>query len=341
MQRYLRAAGKAVPYASLVNQDAGDFGVTEFTEIAPHKYTLSNWQQEQAELDYGVKAPKEQVQLSGDSFRTGRMSQAAYDALTPQQRNAIRFNDLLIDAVQKDRAASQEGADMATYRTDVDEMFGTQGGSSTYAPNTMALLKGLGVGQLRNQDLDEYLSLDRAYDVDEIRNLQPWEGETPGYINEGFGKGTSRETAFKLDRLQIDTAGKLIERALADTNVTGWSEDARIAKHLGQQIPISSVPTGWLFHDDEQFIVDSRGGSDSDAANEEIFYQRAYDNLRNNQTQTLDDFWIATEQVAFTDEDYAKIFDYFYQRSLEDDRIGVTDPQYRTGQQVRDFIGIG
>ncbi|MGV0949419.1 MAG: hypothetical protein ACOYB3_02015 [Azonexus sp.] len=98
----------------------------------------------------------------------------AYDSLGDQQKAAVDWNTLLIDAREKDFS---EALDVASpeqkvqYDSEVERLFGTAGGSERFAPNTMKLLSELDVVQL-GQDLDEYLSLERAIDDTQIADFK-------------------------------------------------------------------------------------------------------------------------------------------------------------------------
>lgn len=332
-QRYLSSAGWGGQLAPRI--DTGDqwTDLATVTELGPHTYELTDWQQEQARQSYGVKPPEESQRITGDAVRYGKANLADYETLTPQQKNAMRFNDLLVAAVEADRqaAVAPEMQD-TTYQSRLQEMFGTQGGSEVYAPNTLALLEKMGMGRLRGQDLDEYLSLDRAYDVGEIQNLQPWDTtpEVGGYNDYGTSAGAGVQLA--LDQRQIDLTGSLIEQALKDTTIRGWSEQARLDTYLGRRPPADEIPFGYLLQGESR-------STDLDNEKEAVF-QKLYGYLSSSANTNLDELWAATQGRNFTDQDYNELFDYFYTRSLDDDRIGPQEG-FRTGQEVRDFIGIG
>jgi len=333
-QRYLRAAGwKGAPsQLQPFNIDLLDQGTLQ--DYGAHRYRLTPWQQEQARLEYGVEMPKDSPELTGDVYRSGRMNASDYESLNDKQKKAMRFNEMLMAAVEGDRrsAVAPEEQDSG-YRDRVAEMFGTQGGSDVYAPRTMALLDKMGMGRLRGQDLDEYLSLDRAYDMNEVAALQPWDitPEVPKYEN--FAQARTTDVESILDMRQIDLAGGLIEKALADTSVTGWNEDARIAQYLGNRPPVEEIPFGWLQEGELR-------GSDEDAM-KEGFYQDWWNNFQNREMENLDYFWADVDKLQVDQPDLDLFYDFIYNKSLEADRVGQTDPQYRTGAEVRQFLGLG
>lgn len=343
MQRYLGTVGlSGIPDA--LDQRAADYGVDPHSvrELDTHRYALSDWQQDQAELDYGIKAPDQQVQLAGDRYSTGRLTAEAYDLLTPQQKNAIKFNELLLDAVERDRSATKDGADMEDYRARSEAMFGTQGGSRTYAPNTLALLEKFNLGEdLRGQDLDEYLSLDRAFDAEEIKNLPTWQDEAPAYIKQGFGDATSMVTSKMLDMRQVDMAGALVERALTSPDSMGWDDKSRLDSYLGYTLPqIDDVPIGYLPGGYENHAQ----RSDELLDRKETFYQFWFDTFQDKELPDLQPFWddLDAGHLQMSDEDLNQFFDYVYNRSFDLDRQGVADPATRrSGAEVRALLGMG
>lgn len=101
------------------------------------------------------------------------MTPEAYWALTKEQRRAVDFNGLLYAARERDlnRDASTISEErMAKYAKDSERIFGKEGGSKVAALSTVALLKRIdwqGVGQ----DLDEFLSMERGFSENEVKNF--------------------------------------------------------------------------------------------------------------------------------------------------------------------------
>jgi hypothetical protein len=327
MQRYFRSVGWDTPEEEQAPEPGfkHEEGTTGW--FGPHSYKLTPWQQEQAELNYGIEAPDNSPILSGGKYKSGRLTQETYDTLGEHQQRALKFNDLLLRAVQEDRRLRPSDEDRSEYDAKVAEMFGTQGGSDLYAPTTVRLLENLDL-DLRGQDLDEYLSLDRAYTDREIASLQPWE-TIPELKRSGkFGDDRSMQTAGILDIQQVEAAGAMLDKVMS------WDEDSRMAAALGMPRPaIEEIPFGWLTEGE------SRGDPLLDR--KEQFFKESYNLLSSRQTETLDDFWMATDELQFTDADYEELFNYFYVMSKELDRAGATGPESRTGAELREFVGLG
>ena len=113
------------------------------------------------------------------SKRTDRMTQEEYDALTPEQRAAVDFNAMLVQAVRTDRHQQEEykpsDEQRAAYDQSVTDMFGQGGGSKMYAPATMAVLGQLGY-QDNASDLDDFLRLKAAIKEKDLKRIDPMYG---------------------------------------------------------------------------------------------------------------------------------------------------------------------
>jgi hypothetical protein len=115
--------------------------------------------------------------LGSGKVTTEAMSWDDYNALNPQQRAAIDVNTAIASAVAADRAswAANPGRpdDAAEYDADVAGLFGKGGGSNFYAPQTVAVLKQLGLDKNIADDLDNYVSLRSLVTPEDIASLSP------------------------------------------------------------------------------------------------------------------------------------------------------------------------
>lgn len=96
------------------------------------------------------------------------MTAEEYNALDPQQRAAVDFNTMLVQAVRRDKRMNRKGfydssteEQRDTYEADVQAMFGDGRGSDTYAPETLSVLKQIGYDDDR-ADFDDFLGLRAA-----------------------------------------------------------------------------------------------------------------------------------------------------------------------------------
>lgn len=335
-QRYLREVGWKGASPLRGDQSFTDFGVDPKTvvEYGAHSYKLTPWQMEQAELDYGFEAPGEAPQLKGDVHRAGDISQEAWDKLTPWQQNAVQWNTLLTQAVEQDRKAAAAGAvaDNEGYGAQVAKMFGTEGGSKVYAPATVGLLEKSGLTNLRGQDLDEYLSLDRAFTVDEIRGLQSWDTvPVPEYKYEGFAKAREAATAQQLDLIQLEKVGKTLDKARTDTSLPGWDESSRLRGLFGQPLA-PDWPT--TFRTKEELEDDDTAGP------VELMSALYWDTFRDKQYSTADSlnqFWIDSDALGLSEEDVQQVFDRLFQQSFVQP---VGNDTYLSGEELRRVLGM-
>lgn len=80
-----------------------------------------------------------------------------WNALTPEQQEQVTANWALYQAALSDREAGETGQGKEDYQSRVDAIFGADGGSDTYAPNTVNLLTDLGYTTDMG-DLDSFIS---------------------------------------------------------------------------------------------------------------------------------------------------------------------------------------
>jgi hypothetical protein len=127
-----------------------------------------------------AKAEAEQKNWFGDEgqYAPQEMSVDQYLTLTPRQRAAIDANTALVQAAEQDKASwsKQQLAGSTAWDEDyfnqVKQSFGDNGGSDTYAPRTMAILKDLGLN-LNGKDLDQYLNYSALVTADDLKGLTP------------------------------------------------------------------------------------------------------------------------------------------------------------------------
>jgi hypothetical protein len=109
------------------------------------------------------------------------MSWDDYLGLTDRARAAVDFNTMLVQARQKDLRSDYEPTDQQreVYDRTVGRMFGKEGVSETFAPETVAMLNDINfeaTDQRRFDDLDDFLGLSAALtakDIDKIGKLKP------------------------------------------------------------------------------------------------------------------------------------------------------------------------
>lgn len=98
-----------------------------------------------------------------------------YDALSPRARAAVDANTALLGAVRADTQAALKTADQSddSYTSGIEALFGKEGGSDTYAPNTLKALQDLGLSNTETGDIDQYLNGGALLRYDELESLNP------------------------------------------------------------------------------------------------------------------------------------------------------------------------
>jgi hypothetical protein len=102
------------------------------------------------------------------------MSWDEYEALPEAQRAAVDFNTLLTNAVRRDRKLQDtydpNDLQQETYRSAVIDMFGTDGNSKMFAPETMEVLQQLEIKDTA-ADLDDFLKLKVVITADDLKKI--------------------------------------------------------------------------------------------------------------------------------------------------------------------------
>lgn len=177
----------------------------------------------------------------------------AYNALSNEQKAAIDFNTLLVDAREKDLSKSfyMPAEQQAEYDSTVERLFGKTGGSETVAPNTVRLLADLNM-DLVGQDLDEYLSLERAIDVNELPDFKftPADIKLLGQKVEGGKEPTyadvrAPENLKAIDTKAIQKAQELIKGRLASPDALTYSFETLMNGPTPELKLAGAAPTGF------------------------------------------------------------------------------------------------
>ena len=124
---------------------------------------------------WGVEGAVEESPVSETRKRRAvALTWEEYDALSPQQRAAVDFNTMLVQAREKDLNTDYKatGTERAAYQREVEAMFGSDRGSETFAPETLAVLKQLDYRASGDEDFDDFLALDMTIDRRQLRNLE-------------------------------------------------------------------------------------------------------------------------------------------------------------------------
>lgn len=353
----LQRAGWVTPeWSAGTGLKPADIGqdVSRRTALDPYAYTVSPEEYAAARRAYnnteGFAAPSgepdDPLRIISRVRTSTPLPSEAYDRLSPAQKQAVDFNTMLLNSVKLDRAGVESSEDeRIQYDRDVEELFGKGGGSDTYAPNIVRLLKNMDM-DLRGQDLDEYLSLERGYTSDEIANL-PAEGlsvfPTSASLqgDNNYAQLRSFDTAIKMDRALIEEAGAFLDEAMTDVSTRKWSRASTAAYGVtGAEAPVEEIPFGWEPLDAQG---QSKRASEEDQNKEKIF-QNALTFLADRANTDPGLFFQELDARGFTDADRQELFNFIGEKLNFMEQTG--GPAYpflqdsRTSEEIRQFAGL-
>jgi hypothetical protein len=269
------------------------------------------------------------------------MTQAAYDQLTPLQRSAVDFNTNLVRAVRKDRKLQDEYAptdqQMATYDKDVEKMFGPDGTSDLYAPETMAVLRQIDFHD-DSAALDDFLSLDAAIHARDLKDLGP--------LKTVINPATPPAKARRREDVPL-------ENAATDRSdlMYGLARNTQSMEHAlvrgNQMLQSIQAVAAVERNDDLGFIggvanepptMPGYGSSDKDA-----YYQKAFDMLAAKDADK--DAILAALNTDLHPDQFQEFLAYADNRSANAERyhigLGATEGvDYRTPEQFRKLLGL-
>ena len=223
--------------------------------------TLSNQTGYRSPAQSSDDKPDIEKEKTKAEAQKGVLTWKQYDKLDDDQKAAVDFNTRLVQARQKDLKAgtrtetpAYSEAQLNQYNADVEEIFGKEGGSDTIAINTVELLKSINFKAV-GQDLDEYLSLERAIDADELKNFTLT--DTP--VTQGIQLSTTPEQSYygNIDQLRtpenlaaVDSSAvrlnvEAIEAAMTDAERTFWSVDTALNPITPTKENIKDIPFGF------------------------------------------------------------------------------------------------
>jgi hypothetical protein len=294
----------------------------------PETEAITTRQQEQEAKSYRARTAK-------------KMSWDDYLGLTDQARAAVDFNTMLVQARQKDLRSDYEPTDTQReiYDKAVERMFGDEGVSETYAPETVALLNGIDFKQTdakRFDDLDDFLGLSAALtakDLERIGNPGPVETITNALGGEHLGGmltiGTPNDTNAQVaSGLATGTAD--LREALTRGNqvLENWKQVS-----AGTRNDMVGLYGGTL---NKLAAPDIRVGENAD------YFQTAYDALAD---ATNDPGVLELIKKDLNDKAYKRFLAYADTKSQYSADRGVGlggDPaiQYRTPDEFRRLLGL-
>ena len=285
----------------------------------------------------------------------GTMTWAQYNALTPEQRNAVDFNTLLLHAVRKDRKMADtydpSTEQQSAYDATLKQIFGdSDRGAKTYAPETVALLKRLGLKD-KNADLNDFLSLKMAITDEDLQLLPETSGIEAISGQPPSGAGTTQAQGglgpygkqLQLKQSVASATGEM-EAALAKGNqmlagITGSVTQANnpTVKQLGGQ-PTELNALGYL---QPKWITNPDGTREPADLN--TYFQDAFDKIASRSNAKDADEILATMKKYRTPQEFAAFVNYANARTNNAARFGTAlgRGDYSDAEKVRRLLGLG
>ena len=310
-------------------------------------------------LPSNATSPENSLEMEVEN-KSVTMTPAEFDKLNRAQQQAVRFNTLLVQAREKDLKGYEKlatGVAHKEYDNTVREMFGEGGGSETYAPETVALLKSVDFKAL-GQDLDEYLSLERAIDVNELADFKiskdmPNVLELPEVRSRTQPNKTTELQARQesnlalLDQKVVQQSNAAIKKAMTDAYEVLHTFQATMA---GVRLPDvlkmggTEEQTG-LGKAKDMFGYPVKAAEGAPLDDTSAFYQATYEYLQDKKNTDLSGLQDQFVQAGATDKDIADLFDYVNRRSIQELTWGrpkqMRDKNQRTPEEIRIFAGLG
>lgn len=317
------------------------------TELTPYDYTLTPAQADALEARYatreGYRPPAAgddgaDPDIVVDDVKQAELTWKQYNKLSDDQKLAVDFNTLLVEAREKDLETRTfipwKAETMNDYNEKVTQIFGPQGVSRTTAFNVVDLLDSIDM-KVVGQDLDEYLSLDRAIDADELKEfnlskLTPKQAEETTYTSalqvgtDPSGNPTmqvvstpdltnlrSDSNLAAIDSAAIEKAGEQIRKMMADPNRKAW--DPVSAMTPSKNLNPKDVPWGYGRVDPKV----------EDSAGKDAWYAGSWNLLRDARaTNALDLLGQEFINREFTKADLDEWYNWVYNRAKQESQYG-------------------
>lgn len=350
-------------------------------ELADFSYELEPWQIQQLTDLYankpGYRAPErpdEEKPVKAEDLTTTTLSWKKYDKLSPDQKAAVDFNTRLVEARELDMDLAPTGVPLSSetlnqYKSDVQTMFGTEGGSDHVGINTVELLKSINF-QAVGQDLDEYLSLERTVDADQLKTFTL--SEDP--VVQGVPKTYTSERGRQFDQTQnpaqgpytnladlaspknldaVDSAAirankTQIDAAMQDYEKNYWSMDAALNPRDYTRADADKVPLGYgdALRNPKLPMQDKEGNTNwtFDRFNDQS-WEFLKDPTKDFDMKDVEEFFSVYDYSPKERKDW---FDYIYNRAQNElqygpqKRLGVDGIEIpsRSPEEILSFVGL-
>lgn len=284
--------------------------------------------------------------------RTREMTWERYNALSDIQRAAIDFNTMLVEARNKDLRTDYEtptADEQKKYDETVERIFGADGGSETFAPETVAALESIDL-VAKGQDLDDFLGLKVAITPKDLKALgKPVEApdlSDPTPLFTGLTTDQSQQVDQRTETLQLQerlaarTAAMTRQMAEANQMLQNFRASASAARDplalsfggTENDLPASpgfgpSDPTGNMNLDDfirQQFTLLTQKNVDPENVFADITNASSKSSAPEKERRAF---------VRYVDDMTRNIGEY-------DIRLGGNAKRFRSMDEVRRLVGL-
>lgn len=312
---------------------------------ASYEGTVEDARSELADAERGRRrrAVRSDSVKGKDHADVERMTQDEYDALTDRERAAVDFNTMLVGTTRRDKH-QQDTYDpnqkqQGRYDHLVKELFGEDGGSQRYAPETVALLDQIGFKD-QAADLDDFLGLKAAITSKDINNM----GRLPG---PSLAEASMNEV--QLDRLDLTET----LAAKTDQMQTSLLKGNEMLATIGQTANVARSEHIDLLGGDARDpnlglgFGELKFASDGSPDNLDTYFQVMFDKLADAKGTRQGEFQTGIDALHtdLSPSELHAFMDYAGTRSGNAKEYGVdlgdsSQVNYRSPQEFRKLLGL-
>lgn len=324
-QRYTREMAAEALSSFTISSDFDPYGLQDAV--------LHDPSQLQARYQESMQAPARAEAMAARAQRDHQspvesytLTSKQYNALSPEQRAAVDFNTQLVAAREKDLNTEYHATDKQReqYHKEVTRLFGNDGGSYRYAPETLGLLEQIKLKPDAGQDMDNYLGLEAAVDIKELPKTGS--SELGGALGDVLQLWTDNNPAegerIQHHEKQLERRGSMAQ----DLDSSLQIERNRYLRAFGGKPDVVKLEPGW-------------GSGALDTAIQKAFETFARSDVPHAQAQSLFD-------RTFTEPEWRQAFfnyaDTMTRREAEyRSRKRSSDTiEYRSPQEFRELLGL-
>lgn len=270
--------------------------------------------------------------------RTYRLTWDEYQKLSDDQRAAVDFNTALVRAREKDLNAHYDATPQqkATYDKALENMFGPDGGSDIFAPETLALLRKSGIkgDGTAGADMDDFLGLKNAISAKELEGFSFDPKEVAVDVVPAVSAISGLEDTTRSERSMEQIAAQGLAETLAKGNQMLQSFQATAKQAVNSDLG--------YFGGIENKVRQMPGfGEPTNAMGEKTldgFFQDTYDRFALARGEAdLAEGWKIVDSVLKPAEK-EQLFAYLDARSRQDGDLGSKG--FRSPEEFRELFGF-